>query len=102
MSQMPTATMRTDLADLAGRQGIGASIRYQGPDGWERAELILRTLAPTAFSAGRHLSSHPALGCKAMPAAVLETQDGQRHAEHPGRGFRKHVNLLKSRNRYEP
>ncbi|MEU6785952.1 hypothetical protein ABZ912_42760 [Nonomuraea angiospora] len=40
LSRMPTATMRTDLTDLAGRKGIGALIRFQGPEGWERAELI--------------------------------------------------------------
>ncbi|MEV4895606.1 CU044_5270 family protein [Nonomuraea sp. NPDC055795] len=40
MSKLPTATMRTDLTDPAGRQGIGASLRYDGPEGWERTELI--------------------------------------------------------------
>ncbi|WP_405142383.1 hypothetical protein OG589_34335 [Sphaerisporangium sp. NBC_01403] len=37
---MPAATVVPDLADTAGRHGVGASIRYEGPDGWERAEFI--------------------------------------------------------------
>ncbi|MER5327213.1 CU044_5270 family protein [Streptosporangium roseum] len=40
LSTMPTATMIANLSDAAGRPGMGASIRYQGPDGWEREELI--------------------------------------------------------------
>ncbi|WP_031163714.1 CU044_5270 family protein [Streptosporangium roseum] len=40
LSKMPTATMLPDLTDPAGRHGVGASIRYQGPDGWEHKELI--------------------------------------------------------------
>ncbi|GAA3532672.1 hypothetical protein GCM10022419_009730 [Nonomuraea rosea] len=37
---LPTATLVPDLTDPAGRHGLGVSVRYQGPDGWEREELI--------------------------------------------------------------
>lgn len=40
MSQLPTATMVPDLADSAGRHGLGVSVRYQGRNGWEREELV--------------------------------------------------------------
>jgi hypothetical protein len=40
MSQLPTASMVPDLANSAGRRGLGVSVRYQGPDGLERHELI--------------------------------------------------------------
>ncbi|MEU6719104.1 CU044_5270 family protein [Nonomuraea sp. NPDC046802] len=40
LARLPTTTMVSDLTDLSGRHGVGASIRYRGPDGWERQELI--------------------------------------------------------------
>ncbi|MFD1545609.1 CU044_5270 family protein [Nonomuraea guangzhouensis] len=40
LSRMPTATVVPDLSDPTGRRGVGASIRFQGPDGWEHEELI--------------------------------------------------------------
>ncbi|WP_433243221.1 CU044_5270 family protein [Streptosporangium sp. CA-135522] len=40
LSKMPTVTMVPDLTDPAGRHGMGASIKYRGPEGWEREELI--------------------------------------------------------------
>ncbi|MEU7858767.1 CU044_5270 family protein [Nonomuraea sp. NPDC049141] len=40
LSRMPTATVVPGLSDPTGRRGVGASIRYQGPDGWEHEELI--------------------------------------------------------------
>ncbi|MGN9785834.1 CU044_5270 family protein [Nonomuraea sp. ZG12] len=40
MSQLPTATLIPDLADSAGRHGLGVSVRYHGPDAWEREELV--------------------------------------------------------------
>ncbi|MEV0613771.1 CU044_5270 family protein [Nonomuraea sp. NPDC050404] len=40
LSMMPVVTIVPDLADPAGRRGVGASIRYEVRDGWERGELI--------------------------------------------------------------
>ncbi|MBT2233600.1 CU044_5270 family protein [Nonomuraea sp. NEAU-A123] len=73
LSHMPTATMRTDLTDLAGRQGIGASIRYQGPDGWERTELIFEP-GTYRFLGWQHLSEPPGGGVQGYASAVLETK----------------------------
>ncbi|MGI5290928.1 CU044_5270 family protein [Nonomuraea polychroma] len=75
LSKLPTATMRTDLTDPAGRQGIGASIRYQGPDGWERTELIFEP-GTYRFLGWRHLSEPPGGGAEVLrqATAVLETK----------------------------
>ncbi|MEV3986706.1 CU044_5270 family protein [Nonomuraea sp. NPDC049758] len=75
LSKMPTATMRTDLTDLAGRQGVGASIRYQGPDGWQRAELIFEP-GTYRFLGSRFLSEPPRGGTEVLryASAVLETK----------------------------
>ncbi|MEU4833289.1 CU044_5270 family protein [Streptosporangium sp. NPDC023615] len=40
LSRMTTATVVPDLTDPAGRHGVGASLKYETPDGWERGELI--------------------------------------------------------------
>ncbi|GAA0934461.1 CU044_5270 family protein [Nonomuraea longicatena] len=40
LSKMPTATIVPDLTDPAGRRGVGASLKFENPGGWERAELI--------------------------------------------------------------
>ncbi|GII80472.1 hypothetical protein Sru01_54540 [Sphaerisporangium rufum] len=40
LAKLPGTTLVPGLADPAGRHGVGASIRYQGPDGPEREELI--------------------------------------------------------------
>ncbi|MFC4013856.1 CU044_5270 family protein [Nonomuraea purpurea] len=40
LSRLPRTTVVSDRTDLAGRPGVGVSIPYQGPDGWERQELI--------------------------------------------------------------
>ena len=40
LSKMPTATIVPDLTDPAGRHGVGASLKYESPGGWERGELI--------------------------------------------------------------
>ncbi|HUR00958.1 MAG TPA: CU044_5270 family protein [Nonomuraea sp.] len=73
LSQMPTATMRTDLTDPAGRQGIGASIRYQGLEGWEHAELIFEP-GTYRFLGWRHLSEPTGGGVQGFATAVLETK----------------------------
>ncbi|WP_049556392.1 CU044_5270 family protein [Nonomuraea sp. SBT364] len=75
LSKLPTATMRTDLADPAGRQGVGASIRYQGPDGWERTELIFEP-GTYRFLGWRHLSQRPDGGAEVLrqATAILETK----------------------------
>jgi hypothetical protein len=75
LSRMPTATMRTDLTDLAGRQGIGASIKYQGPEGWERAELIFEP-GTYRFLGWSVLSMPPGSGPEGQgyATAVVETK----------------------------
>lgn len=40
LSKLPTVTIVLDLTDLAGRHGVGASLKLKSPDGWERGELI--------------------------------------------------------------
>ncbi|MFC7588365.1 hypothetical protein ACFQYP_35180 [Nonomuraea antimicrobica] len=37
---MPTATVVPDLTDPAGRHGVGASLKFETPGGWERGEFI--------------------------------------------------------------
>ncbi|GAA2409303.1 CU044_5270 family protein [Nonomuraea africana] len=75
LSKLPTATMRADLTDPAGRQGVGASIRYQGPDGWERTELIFEP-GTYRFLGWRDLSEPPGGGTEVLrhATAVLETK----------------------------
>ncbi|MBN6056820.1 hypothetical protein JYK22_33140, partial [Nonomuraea sp. RK-328] len=75
LSRMPTATMRTAITDVAGRQGVGASIRYQGPEGWERTELIFEP-GTYRFLGWRHLSEGPGGGPEVpgYASAVLETK----------------------------
>ncbi|MFI6395427.1 CU044_5270 family protein [Nonomuraea sp. NPDC050540] len=68
LSKLPAATMRTDLTDPAGRQGIGASIDYQGPDGRERTELIFEP-GTYRFLGWRNLSEGPD-GAEVLRAAV--------------------------------
>ncbi|MFD9946830.1 CU044_5270 family protein [Nonomuraea sp. NPDC059023] len=68
MSKLPTATMRTDLTDPAGRQGIGASIEYKGPDGRGRTELIFEP-ATYRFLGWRNLSEGPD-GAEVLRGAV--------------------------------
>ncbi|MEV0195969.1 CU044_5270 family protein [Nonomuraea sp. NPDC050691] len=75
LSRMPAATVRTDLTDLAGRKGIGASIRYQGPEGWERAELIFEP-GTYRFLGWSFLTAPPDGGPEKQEyaAAVVETK----------------------------
>ncbi|WP_433515901.1 CU044_5270 family protein [Nonomuraea sp. CA-143628] len=75
LSKMPTATMRTDLTDPAGRQGVGASIRYQGLEGWERTELIFEP-GTYRFLGWRKLIEPPGGGPEVLryATAVLETK----------------------------
>ncbi|MET8867625.1 CU044_5270 family protein [Nonomuraea sp. NPDC004580] len=75
LAEMPNATMRTDLADLAGRKGVGASIRYQGPDGWQRAELIFEP-GTYRFLGSRLLWTPPGGGAEVVTyaSAVRETR----------------------------
>ncbi|MGC5016657.1 CU044_5270 family protein [Streptosporangium sp. DT93] len=40
LSRTATATVVPDLTDPAGRHGVGVSLRYETPDGWERGELV--------------------------------------------------------------
>lgn len=73
LSKLPTATMRTDLTDPAGRQGVGASIRYQGPEGWERTELIFEP-GTYRFLGWRDLIEPPGGGAEELrlATAILE------------------------------
>ncbi|MFI6300029.1 CU044_5270 family protein [Nonomuraea sp. NPDC050790] len=69
LARLPAATMRTDLTDAAGRQGVGASIRYQGPDGAETAELIFEP-DTYRFLGWRVLSQRPDGGAEVLRAAT--------------------------------
>ncbi|TDE35368.1 hypothetical protein E1295_36155 [Nonomuraea mesophila] len=40
LSKLPTVTIVPNLTDPAGRRGVGASLKLDTPDGWERGELI--------------------------------------------------------------
>ncbi|TDD02303.1 hypothetical protein E1292_23790 [Nonomuraea deserti] len=40
LSKLPTVTIVPNLTDPAGRRGVGASLKLESPDGWERGELI--------------------------------------------------------------
>ncbi|GGT22453.1 CU044_5270 family protein [Nonomuraea spiralis] len=40
LSKLPNVTVVPDLTDTAGRHGVGASLKFESPDGWERGELI--------------------------------------------------------------
>lgn len=75
LSKMPTAVMRTDLTDPAGRQGVGASLRYQGLEGWERTELIFEP-GTYRFLGWRNLVEPPGGGPEELryATAVLETK----------------------------
>ncbi|MEV5559525.1 hypothetical protein AB0L44_38240 [Nonomuraea wenchangensis] len=75
LPRLPTATMRTGLTDAVGRHGIGASIRYQGPDGWEVTELIFEP-GTYRFLGWRHLSQRPGGGPEVLreATAILETK----------------------------
>ncbi|MEV4014368.1 CU044_5270 family protein [Nonomuraea angiospora] len=43
LSKLPTVTIVPDLTDPAGRHGVGASLKLESPDGWERGELIFES-----------------------------------------------------------
>ncbi|TYB51832.1 hypothetical protein FXF51_52800 [Nonomuraea sp. PA05] len=68
MSKMPTVTVVPELTDPAGRRGVGASIKFDSPGGWERGELIFE---PTTY---RFLGYRSWIG----------TQEGGRIREIPG------------------
>ncbi|MEU0569926.1 CU044_5270 family protein [Nonomuraea sp. NPDC005983] len=82
LSKMPTVTMVPDAADAAGRRGVGASIKYQGPDGWEREELVFepktyrflgwRSLIEAAQGGGRPQESLRG-GMAVMEARIVDS-----------------------------
>ncbi|MGW0478965.1 CU044_5270 family protein [Nonomuraea sp. NPDC003214] len=40
LSKMPAVTIVPELTDTAGRRGVGVSLKFEHPSGWERGELI--------------------------------------------------------------